>query len=369
MVSFWPWRGDDASPASFEKALSALSTKIATTEAQLDQARSSSRRVKALCTLYVGFSYLIYAILVLLVVGWKTMGAWEWTGMAGGPVILYMAHTITTAYYGYLIDGLSARLKDQQAERAKTIQKLKDATRYDSTQELLEKYGGSENKAKDKKEEQDGGHGDRQGQGPLGPATPQRTNMPPPPTANIVRRDIQQQQHRPPASGPGTPQPPASRGAVADSPPQAAHVEMGGASAEFAANAFDGPESARQYTHHAHAPGASAMSFGHHWYDRILDTLLGEDETAAKNRIVLLCKNCRLVNGRAPPGTKSLAEVGTWKCMACGAMNGEMDEGKRIVQEVLEQRHPATTGLIATPAETTDEENAKPSSPSKPDSD
>jgi hypothetical protein len=79
-----------------------------------------------------------------------------------------------------------------------------------------------------------------------------------------------------------------------------------------------------------------------HWYDRILDTLLGEDETAAKNRIVLICSSCHLVNGQAPPGTKSLSELGMWKCMACGASNGEMDEGKRIVQEVLGARGPDT---------------------------
>jgi hypothetical protein len=77
-----------------------------------------------------------------------------------------------------------------------------------------------------------------------------------------------------------------------------------------------------------------------HWYDRILDTLLGEDETAAKNRIVLMCSNCRLVNGQAPPGTKSLSELGMWKCMACGASNGELDEGKRLVQEALGRRSP-----------------------------
>lgn len=66
-----------------------------------------------------------------------------------------------------------------------------------------------------------------------------------------------------------------------------------------------------------------------------MDLLLGEDETASKNRIVLICKQCRLVNGQAPPGTNSLTELGMWKCMACGAMNGEVDEGKRLVKEVL----------------------------------
>ncbi len=72
-----------------------------------------------------------------------------------------------------------------------------------------------------------------------------------------------------------------------------------------------------------------------------MDLLLGEDEMAAKNRIVLICRNCRLVNGRAPPGTASLAELGLWKCMACGTVNGEVDEGKRIVKEVLGASEPA----------------------------
>lgn len=66
-----------------------------------------------------------------------------------------------------------------------------------------------------------------------------------------------------------------------------------------------------------------------------MDLMLGEDEMAPKNRLVLICQNCRLVNGQAPPGTKSLAELGAWKCMSCGTLNGEMDEGKKIMQQVL----------------------------------
>jgi hypothetical protein len=76
-----------------------------------------------------------------------------------------------------------------------------------------------------------------------------------------------------------------------------------------------------------------------HWYDRIFDALLGEDEAAPKNRIVLICQSCRLVNGQAPPGSRTLADVGLWRCMACGANNGELeDEGRRIVREVLDGR-------------------------------
>lgn len=50
--------------------------------------------------------------------------------------------------------------------------------------------------------------------------------------------------------------------------------------------------------------------------------LLGEDETLPHNRLALICQTCRLVNGQAAPGVKTLEEVGRWRCGGCGAWNG-----------------------------------------------
>ncbi|KAI1867524.1 hypothetical protein JX265_007326 [Neoarthrinium moseri] len=328
MVSLWPWKGEDSSPASFEKTLSTLSKKIAATQLQLDKQRSSSRRVKVLWTLYLSFAYLVYAIVLVLVVGWKNLGPWEWTGVAGSPVLIYLIRTLTNAYFTFRIDTLESRLKDQQAERAKTIQKLKDATKYDSTLELLEKYGGEKPKPKRTKSGQPGPDNDGDGQkgsGPVNQDGPRnrgqpsgRTHMPPPPTANIQR----------PPSAPGTPQNQNPQAPFRPPPPQSASPLGHELTAEFAPNAGDLPPSYHQYEFNSGPP---------RWYDRILDLMLGEDETAPKNRLVLICQKCRLVNGQAPPGTKTLAEVGQWKCMSCGTLNGEMDEGKKIMREVLGQ--------------------------------
>ena len=103
MVSFWPWKvcypclqldalikclkGDDNSPASFEKILSNLSTKIAETSNRLDGLRQRSRRLKVLWTLYAGFAYLLCAIILTLVLGWRKWGLVEYTAVAGGPVM------------------------------------------------------------------------------------------------------------------------------------------------------------------------------------------------------------------------------------------------------------------------------------------
>ncbi|KAI3317376.1 hypothetical protein HD806DRAFT_371877 [Xylariaceae sp. AK1471] len=325
MVSLWPWKGDDSSPAVFEKTLSTLSTKITNTQAQLERVRNNSRRIKLLWTLYLAFAYLVYAIVLTLVVGWQNLGPWEWTGMAGGPVLIYVVRTVANSYYSFRLDTLETRLKDRQAERAKTIQKLKDATRYDSTLELLEKYGGSSekrSKVKKLKEVNEGtstqdndGSRKKHRQSIDSSHLTGRTHLPPPPTANIQR----------PSTASGIP--PNRQGQLStprrqdQSSPQPQPIE------EFAPNAGPPPPTYNQYE-----MGPPR------WYDRILEVMLGEDETAPKNRVVLICDKCRLVNGQAPPGVKNLAGLGTWKCMGCGAINGEMDEGKKIMQEVLGSR-------------------------------
>jgi hypothetical protein len=109
-------------------------------------------------------------------------------------------------------------------------------------------------------------------------------------------------------------------------PPSTPHMQS--AQAEFAPNAFSAPP---QYAQNAE------FNPGGNWYDRILDLLLGEDETAPKNRVALICQNCRLVNGQAPPGTKSLAALGKWRCFGCGTLNGEEDEAVKVVQEMKER--------------------------------
>ncbi|KAF3055249.1 hypothetical protein GL218_07721 [Daldinia childiae] len=332
MVSFWPWKGDVSSPSSFEKTLSTLSNKITTTQTQLDRARSRSRRIKVLWTLYLAFAYLVYAVVLTLVVGWQNIGPWEWTGMAGGPVFIYLVRTFTNAYFSFRIDTLESRLKDHQTERASTIQKLKDATKYDSTLELLEKYGGSgEKRVQPRKQtiegenlssEQRKGGNKKPRQGEGSDISNSRVNIPPPPTANI-QRPLQ-----PPILGAPESRPGSSRIPNHHAP----HLDQQSME-EFAPNAGPLPPS---YSHYEVNTGS------HHWYDRIMDLMLGEDEMAPKNRIVLICKNCRLVNGQAPPGTQSLSELGRWKCMSCGATNGEMDEGKKIIREVLRSNEPST---------------------------
>lgn len=48
----------------------------------------------------------------------------------------------------------------------------------------------------------------------------------------------------------------------------------------------------------------------------------------------MLCSSCRLVNGQAPPGVRTLEELGRWRCSGCGAWNGVESAGAKVVKEI-----------------------------------
>lgn len=315
MVSFWPFKSSEDA-ASFEKALSYLSARINKTAATNDGLRQRSRRVRVMWTLYAGFAYILAALLLILVTGWRSWGATEISIVAGGPVAIYLIRTALTTFYDYRIRNTQASLESLQKERDATIERLKAATKYNSTQQLLEKYGTSPKpKESPSRKKSQGPEKAPQPQGP-------RTGIAPPPTANI---------QRPQSQGPMTPQRPTSATSSPQGPPIQALPVPDSPNAEFAPNAYDTAPLNRQYS----ASAASTFTQTH-WYDRILDALLGEDETQPKNRLALICHQCRLVNGQAPPGTRSLEELGRWRCSGCHAWNGKEKVEDDVVNELVQ---------------------------------
>src|SRR6266536_670205 len=116
------------------------------------------------------------------------------SGLYANNCSIHLIRTAISTYYTYRIDTVTQRLEDQQASRAATIDKLKAATKYNSTQELLEKYGGAP--PKPKKENRPPSKGPK---APQKPQQPQRVGAgPPPPTANIQRPGQVPSQHSTP---------------------------------------------------------------------------------------------------------------------------------------------------------------------------
>lgn len=57
--------------------------------------------------------------------------------------------------------------------------------------------------------------------------------------------------------------------------------------------------------------------------------------------MAMICGSCRLVNGQAPPGIKTLEELGRWRCGSCGAWNGEESETTKILSTLRQNSGPA----------------------------
>lgn len=234
--------------------------------------------------------------------------------------------TIATRLCDYRISSTQRGLDDLQKQRDETIEKLKAATRYNSTQQLLEKYGGESPKHSPSPK------ADAEKRKPATPSQQPvaRTGLSPPPTANIRRPSPAQ-----PPSGPATPpspppyQVPVHQQPFSNAPPSPPPVpqpvtdEPG-----FAPNAFP---SSGQYIEQPH------------WYDRLLDVLLGEDEMQPRNRMAMICGSCRLVNGQAPPGIKTPEELGRWRCGSCGAWNGVESETNKILSTLRQTTKPQGT--------------------------
>jgi endoplasmic reticulum junction formation protein lunapark len=304
----WLWRGDDTSPASFEKALSKLSTQITAANLSLDTRRIQARRIKGLWTLWTTILYILYALIVILVPTGKDTPLTYYAGLPSGPVLIFGVRKVLTIAFDWTINRRQAHVNALQKQREGKIADLKKATKYDSTQELLQKYGGAPPKDTSKRDPK---------QQKTTPQKPQqRTGIAPPPTANIPGRSPPSAR---PQIRPASPQgPPGSPTNLSQSPSMFEPDSPG-----FAPNAFSGPPSA-----------SSSYQTKANWYDRILDVMIGEDETAAKNRLALICSNCRLVNGLAPPGARTLEEVGRWRCSSCGSENGT--DQRRAAREMVE---------------------------------
>ncbi len=212
-------------------------------------------------------------------------------------------------------------LAELHQQREKTIEKLKDATKYNTTQELLKKYGDSPTPNNNSGMVIDSEPKPRDGDNRiLGPG---KTSSIPPATANIPRKSRQEYNF-----------PQATLPPVAENVSSAA-IQIGAAqrrpstalqtTAEFDPNAF--PAAAPQYAQSDQVA---------HWYDRLIDVLLGEDESLPRNRLALICMDCRLVNGQAPSGAKRTEDVGTWRCFGCGTLNGDETETTKIIATVEE---------------------------------
>ncbi|KAK9453062.1 hypothetical protein V1511DRAFT_506422 [Dipodascopsis uninucleata] len=265
----WLFKKRTSSPSSYERVLDKLSAKIRKSELRVLSLRSSQRRLKGLIVLYTSIAYIVFLVYVLLLR--KFRDPFTAVYVVVGPIVIYMIRRCVGFFYGQLLKREESRLQTLKADQRNKIEELKSNTKYYSTKSLLDRYESDLKDVKDLKKSSTGSQRN----------SPKKTS----------NRDFDI------SNVPSLP-PPQADTSASDGSPQNLQSAMFSATEPFTMTPVET-----------------------HWYDRLLDVIIGEDERSPRNRYALICPNCFSHNGLAPPGQS--ADSVKYVCPVCGHLNPE----------------------------------------------
>lgn len=276
------WFKKETDVQALEKELASLATKVNKHEASLSQFRSNARRYKGAVTLYSVLFYAVYLAIWAAFLARNTHARSRWmmetAPIVVVPVMIYLLRSAVASYYTQRISTEESSLEILKSSQREKIEEFKTKTNFYTTKNLIDRYsgggdvqpastpeskksaipvGGSSSSSNRKETAQ---HAESplqlRGQAPrLQPQsqfTPQRMNHP----AALV----------------GTvPTPPSLSGSSI----QQRQVQDMPRIAEFAPNAD---------AHQSTSSGSGNGNGDRHWYDRMLDVIVGEDEGSEKSR-------------------------------------------------------------------------------------
>ncbi|KZO94282.1 hypothetical protein CALVIDRAFT_501904 [Calocera viscosa TUFC12733] len=274
----------------YENALSKLAESIDTKKAQLADIRLRERRATLLFTLYSLLLWIVYTgawYLELLPGSWgrtRVLKVLRALPVGAVPVIIFFIRRLVHTFYSWRASSEEARLKSLLVEQKAKIAEIKKKTNYDSTRNLLEKYG--ETSAR-----------------PEVQPSPLRQRGPPGALPGTQPSTPLRQMGTPVI---GTP----NRGVPRPLPP---YLQPSGSNLP--------PPQTRK------------------WYDTLADALLGPDEQAAsREKYALICAKCFNHNGLVSPAEWDDVQ---YKCPRCGHFNPSR-RSLRMGQNALSPTTPAT---------------------------
>ncbi|WVQ78166.1 hypothetical protein IAT38_000249 [Cryptococcus sp. DSM 104549] len=291
-----------SAPPDYETLLSRLATDIADAKTHLSEIRLRERRSALLINLYglaiwgVWFGLWWVRGLPLGLVGvssdeplGKIVGV---AGVMGGPVFIYLLNRLVHLYFKRQRTHEETNLRTLLTKQRKHVEEIKKATNYDSTRALIERYDSSSPSPL--------GRPVGPGQPGPGPQTPQRPSPDSPSPAPRV-------------AGPGgTPRAPGHLVGAGGTPgPLVPGTPIPqGLSQDQAA--------ALQMQMNAIQPVLPTPE--KRWYDRVVDSILGDDPSqAVQSKYALVCGECFRHNGLV--GGKYEWERMQWVCPRCNHLN------------------------------------------------
>ncbi|WWC61420.1 uncharacterized protein I303_104004 [Kwoniella dejecticola CBS 10117] len=286
-----------SSPPDYETLLARLATDINEAKTHLSEIRLRERRVSLLINLYgialwaiwVGLWWVNGLPLGLIGLSHhdaegRIIGA---VGIAGAPFFIWGLNRLIRIWFTRQRTHEETHLRLLLTKQRKHLEEIKKATNYDSTRKLIERYD------------------DPSGVG--NPQTPQRRTPESPSPMPQGQGPAHAQ-----APGSGTPRAPGHFAGVGGTPaPSGSPIPIPQGLT---------PDQAAALSMQMHAIQPVLPTPEKRWYDRIADTILGEDPShAAQSKYALVCGECFRHNGLV--GSQYEWERMQWICPRCNHLN------------------------------------------------
>ncbi|ODO03472.1 hypothetical protein L198_02319 [Cryptococcus wingfieldii CBS 7118] len=285
-----------SSPPDYETVLSKLASDVTEAKTNLSAIRLRERRTALLVNLYGVSFWAIWAglwwvrslPLGLIKTNYEELlgRIVGLAGIVGTPFLIWVLNFVVHAYFSRQRVHEETHLRKLLNQQRKQVDEIKKATNYDSTRKLIERY------------DEANGLGS-----PIGPKTPQRPGQ------------VTPQHVTPSSKGPsGTPRAPGhlvgAGGTPGPAQPQTPLPVPQGLSLEQA-TAFHLQAGAIQPI----LPTPEKK-----WYDRVVDSILGDDPSQGnQHKYALVCEECFRHNGLV--GSKYEWERMQWLCPRCNHLN------------------------------------------------
>ncbi|KAG5518580.1 hypothetical protein PMAC_002976 [Pneumocystis sp. 'macacae'] len=304
MKYIWNWFKKD-STNSYERILSRLAMEINHRESRLSTFRLRSVRVKRLFTLYCTILYLIYFLIWILFYMRKTQNIEKWLLRFSILIIslfgIYFGRIIFTIYYTKMISSEESSLEHLRTKQREKVEELKTKTNFYSTQSLIDRYSNSQKN------------------------TPEKSNIS---LLELSDSEKKTPKHKYLSS-------------ILDSPLRSTFQNSNQQNQTSNLRLRRINDNNTNSSFSESFPMISNTSFPVDTYfkssqdnsfiSRILNFIIGPDETSPENRYALICKNCGIHNGLALYGEKW--ESIKYICINCGTWNGNIKQDMKDTKE------------------------------------
>ncbi|KAF9128271.1 hypothetical protein BGW39_005215 [Mortierella sp. 14UC] len=326
--------------SDYEKILSDLDSNIRKAEMRLSAVNLREKRMMGLWLIYSVLSWIGYSAVFALYLHHQYYDDPQTWALAFAALVLgipaiYFGRSAIALWYKRAKTNEESELSLLRADQRLKVEELKKKTAYYSTKTLLERY--------DPSSQQQRPNGTRLSGPDSRPNPAQQNGQPRPQQTNMMDPGLRQRQGQGVMNGPMNPalqgRPVGVSSGMQSQPPHMGPGPQGQS---------NGPRAPQQMPYgpgqpnHGMPPSYGSPSNERHWYDKIVDVIVGEEGPDTK--YALICQQCFAHNGLALP--QEIEDI-QYVCPKCNFFNPSRRKTRLATAGIRSSPNPDSTLLRA----------------------